>query len=142
MSRGWQGQQGFTKRRPQLDPRELKAAWVAAIAEMEWLADATARQIGEDREPDYGQRLTRMTPRLRDLEATNFPVMADSARTQAAAFLALSRAFCHPAWSPEARTACAGFLKAGAQSLDVLVSTLRLAEAQHGRRILGERDED
>lgn len=132
---------GFQARRPSRSPQEVRAGWVSAIQLADWLAaQAGLDEIG--RHADFGQNLTRLSLSVRDLEPANFPVQAESARSMAAAFLKLARDFCHPGWSPDARTACAAFLSAGAACLDGLLDRLRHDEAAHGRRVLGERDED
>lgn len=129
----------FADRRPPRGPQQVRADWVAGIM----LAGALAGQVVRDGEPDadFRRQLTRLSLSLRDLKAENFPVPAPSARIMAAAFLALARNFAHPAWSPQARTACAPFLLAGASCVDGLLDGLRVAEAVSGRRVLGERDE-
>jgi hypothetical protein len=132
----------FSARRPPRTPHQLRADWIAAIM----LAGAVAR-VADEREAAsaseaaaFGQNLTRLSLSMRDLEPGNFPVQAESARSMAAAFLKLARDFCHPGWSPQARTACAPFLRAGARCLDGLIDELRAREAEVGRRVLGERD--
>lgn len=130
----------FNDRRPLRAPAELRADWVSALEIVGRLVGAVMGQACEPGDPDpaFGQSLTRLKVTLRYLEASNFPVDAESARTMAAAFLALARAFGHPAWSPQARFTAAPFLKAGVQCLEGLLAEL----AERGRRMLGERDGD
>lgn len=134
----------FAARTPARSPQQLRADWVSAILLAKGLSATAEQQLGpaDGRDPDFGQNLTRLVITARALEPANFPVQAESARSMAAAFLKLARDFCHPGWSPPARTACAGFLNAGAQCLDALITNLRTEEARGWRGQLGERDED
>lgn len=138
---------GFKARRQTKSPQELRADWVAAIAEAGFVAaqaegaeDATASAGLAPR--SFGQALTRLTVRLRDLEGANFPAGGDAAKRYAAAFLMQARAFAHPATPPETRTACAPALRASARVLDRWLCDLRAAEAPAGRRMLGEREDE
>lgn len=131
----------FAARRPAKTGAMLRADWVSCLAKVELLADVAMGARGEALDAEFGQTLTRLTVGLRDLEPGNFPVAASSAQTMAAAFLKLARDFAHPAWTPQARTACAPFLKAGAACLDALLDALRSEEAALGRRITGERED-
>lgn len=141
MTRFGQTRSAFVARRPPKSAHQLRGDWIAALtigAELARAAeddDATAAAA-------YGAGVSRLMVLLRDLEPVNFPVAVASAQTMAAAWLKLARDFVHPAWSPAARTACAPFLKAGANCLDRLLTNLRTEEARGTRQILGERDED
>lgn len=131
---------GFRDRRITPEPQKIRAAWIAAPVDTRVLA---VEALGEpEHTADYRRRLTQLSLTLRDLTADNFPLATPSARIMAAAFLALARNFAHPAWPPEARTACAPFLKAGAECIDSLLAGLRSEEAVAGRRVLGERDDE
>lgn len=134
----------YAARRPQRSPQQLRADWADAVRLARSLAATAAHPEGAPASAaaGFGQGLTRLAIGLRDLDAGNFPVAAESARSMAAAFLKLARDFCHPGWSPEARTACAGFLAAGAEALDAIISELRARDAEAGRRVLGEREEE
>lgn len=138
----------FAPRRPAKTPMQLRADWIAALE----MARALARLAGDgdpvawDAPADgarlaFGQTLTRLQVTLRDLGPENFPLAQSSAQTMAVAFLKLARDFCHPAWNAEARTACAGFLAAGAEALDRLITAQRTEMAGATARMLGERDE-
>lgn len=134
----------FAARTLARSPQQIRSDWNAAVV----LAGALASAAGAEqqqpglRDPQFGQNLTRLVLTARALEPGNFPVQAESARSMAAAFLKLARDFCHPGWSPQARTACAPFLRAGARCLDDLINDLRTEEARGWRGQLGERDED
>lgn len=140
MSRGAH-RTAFAARRPSKDARTLRTEWVAALSLAGTLAKA-AEADDPTAAAGFGVLLSRLMVLLRDLEPANFPVAAASAQSMAAAWLKLARDFVHPAWSPQARTACAPFLKAGVGCLDRLLTELRTEEGRHGRQILGERDED
>lgn len=131
---------GFYNRRVTPEPPKIRAGWIAAPVDARMLA---VEAMGEpEHTPEYRRRLTQLSLTLRDLAADNFPIATPSARLMAGAFLALARNFAHPAWPPEARTACAPFLKAGAECIDGLLAGLRSEEAVAGRRVLGERGDD
>lgn len=131
----------FAARRPVKDARQLRAEWMASL---EMAADLARAAEAEDPTAveTFGVTMTRLRVAIRDLEPANFPATASSAQTMAAAWLRLIRDFVAAGWSPEARTACAPFLKAGCACLDRLITTLRTEEARGTRQILGERDED
>jgi hypothetical protein len=142
MSRWANPRGGLASRRPTPDPRQLRQAWIEALALAEALgvrAQETAEQV---RAGEFGLSCTRFTVLMRDLKAEAFPVQGDTVRTMASCFLALASKFAHPQCNPEARTACAPFLAAGAKALAALIEGVRLEEARGGRRVLGERDED
>lgn len=143
MSRFTQSRGGFAERRPGKSPADLRADWVAGLALAITLAGIAERTEGElPRHGEFGQGCTRLSLTVRDLTGESFPIPAPSVRQMATAFLMAVRAWVHPAMSPETRTACAPFVKAGAACLDGLLSQLRSQEAVSGRRVLGERDED
>ena len=139
---------GFAARTGLPDPKMLRREWVAAISAA---AMATAPDgldgMSESLASAVGQALSRNEQRellcvyLRRLKADNFPIEAFSARAMAAAFLSLAGAFSNAATGPEARTACAPFLHAGARALDGLLNDLRDAEAATWRGRTGERED-
>lgn len=146
MSRFGRPHAAFAARRPPKEPRQIRADWFACVAGVAELARAAEGEgdvpAGATARLGFGVALTRLRVTLRDLEPGNFPLPAASARSMATAWLKLARDFVDPAWSPQARTACAGFLAAGCACLDRLLTDLRTEEARATRQILGERDED
>jgi hypothetical protein len=128
---------GYQARRPTPSPRELRLQWVAAVELAGHLACVAK---GDGMAPAFGQNLVRLAVALRDLEGANFPAPASSAQCMARAFLVLAREFADPRQGPEARTACAAFLIAGAEALDAMLSDLRTREAETWRAHTGERD--
>ncbi len=134
---------GFAARRPTKTPQQLRAEWVHAI-ELARTACAVAEGAGDGSQVTLGQSggdIARLMVTVRDLASTNFPIEAFSARQMAGAFLALVQAFANPATGPEARTACAPFLRVGAEALDGLLSELRRQESRAWRSQTGERDD-
>jgi hypothetical protein len=153
MSRGYH-KGGFTRapgagaipHRPALSPQAARRAWVELI-ELAGQAAETARRAGEaEPSPDLAPLgvglISRLMVAVRDPTPENFPLEPWSARRMAAAFLSLARDFANPNMGPEARTACAAFLGAGAACLDGLLTDLRAEEARSWRGQTGEREED
>jgi hypothetical protein len=132
---------GFAGRRPGLNAQQLRAGWVSAIALAARCAKAAA-DAGEGEAPvGAAGDVARLMATLRDLKRDNFPVATWSARQMAAAFLTLSQSFVRPEMGPEARTACAPFLAAGAATLDALMTVDRTEAARASwMRQSGERD--
>ena len=121
--------------RPVKSAHQLRRDWVEAIA----LSAAAARHaLGEPVDGVWAGQ-ARLMVALRELAHDNFPVATWSARQVAAAFLTLARSFVRPEMGPEARTACAAFLGAGAAALDEMLAALRGSEADAWRGQTGER---
>jgi hypothetical protein len=130
---------GFSERRMPPDAGKVRAAWIAAPGLAERVAVEAASEI--EAAGDFRRRLTNLSLTVRDLSADNFPLDTPSARVMAAAFLALARNFSNPTTPPEARTACAGFLREGAACVDNLLAARRSQEAIVGRRVLPREDD-
>lgn len=135
----------FVARRPSLAPQQLRQVWVRAISLAQEVAAAAARAGDGDQTPPRAGNgeLAQLMVALRDLKHDNFPVPAWSARQMAAAFLTLAQSFVRAEMGPEARTACAPFMAAGAKTLDGLLTAdaTQAARATWGRQ-MGERDDD
>lgn len=132
---------GFAARRPTKSPQHLRQDWTQAVDLAK--ACAIAAERPDDAKAATAGDIARLMAVLRDLKHDNFPVGSWSARQMAAAFLTLAQSFVRPEMGPEARTACAGFLGAGAATLDNLLTALRTADANATwRRQTGERDDD
>lgn len=136
----------FASRRPAPSPQHLRQAWVRVIALAQSVAQAAIRAGDGDETSALasgGGELAQLMVGLRDLKHDNFPVPAWSARQMAAAFLTLAQSFVRAEMGPEARTACAPFLAAGARTLDALLTAAatQAARATWGRQ-MGERDDD
>ena len=128
--------------RPAPSPAMIRRGWQDAVG-FARRACADAMAAGDEQHQVTGRpeaTLLKLTGSMAGLTPENFPVASWSAQVQAGAFLMLAKAFCHSAMGPEARTACAGFLAAGASLLDQLTADLRADESQVWRGQLGERD--
>jgi hypothetical protein len=131
---------------PSLSPHQLRQAWVESIRLGALVAAEADRAGDEQHQPAalghgmHGANVTRLAAALRHLGPENFPVESWSARVMATAFLALAKGAVNPAMSPQARTACAPFLAAGAQALEGLMGALRTDESASWRGRMGEVD--
>jgi hypothetical protein len=87
-----------------------------------------------------GEALLQFLNLARRTRAAEFPIRGDSARLMAEAFLTQARAFC-VAGLPELRAAYGPALSASTACLEGMLDQQRRADAEIGRRVLGERDD-
>jgi len=129
---------------PALGPRLGREAWARAVDQclrLSGVAAAASEAFGARTAVEVGGEHAQLVGALKVLSVESFPVETWSAREIAGAFLKLARAFVRPEMAPEARTACAAFLHAGAQAVEDLLVARRDADAAGWRGRFGERED-